>query len=78
MFGNSKAFFDNKSLDGVIFSKVSNISCFINYKINVEKKKCKFKIFCRSRPGYIYMTLNDINLKTFDVKKEFSMLKLSI
>lgn len=69
---------ESKKLKGVICMKVSNISCFFDYIIDPVAKTCSLKVYCRFRPGFITMNLKDIDVATFDIKKEISLMKMSV
>ena len=66
-----------KELSGTKVVKISNISCFVNYKVDPIQNICKLKIYTRIRPGYIKKTF-EVDQATFDIDKELKFLKFEI
>ena len=58
--------------------KISNISTFVEFNIDPLVKECYLKIHTRLRPGSIEYTLKNIDLESFNIVEELSMLKLTI
>ena len=67
-----------KQTQGVKCVKISNITCFVQFKIDAKQKTCHLKIFNRIRPGSLEMTLKDIDLDTLKIDDQLAMLKLSV
>ena len=58
--------------------KISNISCFVRYKVISAQRTCVLNIYSRLRPGYVETVLTNIDVKNFDIKKELSTIKLQV
>ena len=63
---------------GIKCIKISNISCFVHYRIEPLVRRCHLKVFTRIRPGYIEYYLRDIDPKNFNLDDQLRHMRLEI
>lgn len=67
-----------KALEGVKCCKISNISTFVVWKLDVVDKACHCKIYTRLRPGFVTLTINNVDIDTFNINREVALIKYSV
>ena len=73
-----RSMYMERQLEGIKCVKISNISCFVEYKINTETKQCHLQIYTRLRPGNLEHTIDIDDLEEFDIETELKMMQLDI
>ena len=70
--------FGGKTQTGIRCIAISNINCFVEYEIDPKKKTCELKVWSRLRPGHLSKTLTKLDMSTFDIDEQLSMMRLKI
>ena len=58
--------------------RISNVDCFISYRINEEEKYCKFKAHTKIRPGYVMLKVRFNDLDSFNLEENLQVMRLKI
>ena len=55
---------------GVKCIRISNIDCFVCWRIDGEAKVCIMKAYTKIRPGYVKLTVRIPDMEKFDINQQ--------